>query len=288
MKPSQDKRQGGKADKRRAKEMMDNAPKPLPEPRARSLSLYRFSEPNSPCHFLTRLPREIREEIYSYVVAGNLVHVARKGKQLAHVRCYSSWPSDPLRRCRPAAARTCHDKASMLASTANGNLALLQTCRQIYAEAVHIMYARNTFDFDHQNLFLFFSRSILPQRLARIRSLELHLEVASIEMSFPWIGPAPNSWKLMWTTIAEGMPALKHLRVGLAGEYGRSYPDMNADWWLQCLLQVKNLKTFHLEYDAPLDIWGEFGLGIYQMTRLLEDRIRCVVCSNHKSTLAAR
>ncbi|KAL8992620.1 MAG: hypothetical protein Q9188_007546 [Gyalolechia gomerana] len=286
MKPSHDKYKAEKAAARIAKEMIENAPQPLPDPRPRSLSLFCFREPMSPCHLLTRLPLEVRQEIYSYVVAGNLVHVARKGKRLAHVRCYSSWPSDLLRRCRPAAARTCHNKASLLASTANGNVALLQTCRQIYAEAVNIMYARNTFDFDHQDLFLFFSRSVLPQRLAQIRSLELHLQVASIKTSFPWIESAPNSWKLMWTTIAEDMPALKHLRLGLAGEYGRSYPDMNADWWLQCLLQVKNLKTFHLEYDAPWNVWTEFGPTIYQMTKLLEDHIRSVVCLNHKSTLA--
>ncbi|KAL8933674.1 MAG: hypothetical protein Q9216_006259 [Gyalolechia sp. 2 TL-2023] len=278
MKPSPDPYKAEKEAARKAKEAMENAPSPLPNSRPRSLSLYRFGEPKSPCYLLSRLPFEIREEIYRYVIAGHLVHVARKGKKLAHVRCYSSWPSDLLRRCRPAAARTCHDYDPLLASTANGNVALLRTCRQIYAEAVNVMYARNTFDFDHQDLFLFFSRSILPQRLAQIRSLELHLQTASIKTTFPWIEPAPNSWKLMWTTIAEDMPGLKHLRVGLVGKCGDSYPDMESDWWLRCLLHVKNLQTFHLEYDCSSRVWYEFGFNMYQMTRLLEDYIRSVVC----------
>lgn len=273
-------------EKKKKEEMIKYAPQMLPTRRMRQLSCYRFGEPKPPCHLLARLPFEIREEIYNYVLGSNLVHIVRKGCYLAHVRCYPLWRSDLVRGCRPAAARTCHDRAPLLASTANGNLALLQTCRQIYIEAVHAMYARNTFDFDHQDLFLLFSRSILPQRLAHIRSLELHLEVTNIKNTFAWINPAPNSWKLMWTIIAEDMPALKHLRVGLVGEYARSYPDMDADWWLQCLLQVRNLKTFHLEYEASGNVWFEFGHTVYQMTKLLEDHIRSVVCSDHKSTLA--
>lgn len=89
----------------------------------------------------------------------------------------------------------------------------------------------------------------------------------------------------MWKIVAEDMPALQHLRIGLVGDYARSYPDMEADWWLQCVLQVKNLKTFNLEYDATANVWFEFGYTVYQMTKLLEDHIRSVVCSDHKSTM---
>ena len=265
--------------KRRAKERMENAPKPLPEHRPRSLSLLSIPRPLSPCHFLAKLPLEIREEIYKYVVGGNLVHIVRKGDKLAHVRCAFDRPWDLFRECRRAAARTCYDDVPTLAFTANGNVALLRTCRQIYTEAVNIMYKHNSFDFDHQDLFLFFSRSILPQRLAQIRRLELNLDIINIKKSFPWIEPAPNSWSLMWSVIGKHMPGLRHLSVQLGGEYGRPYPDMDNDWWLQSLLQVRNLKTFHFAYRAPSSNWTEFGDGVFEMSSLLEDHITRIVCS---------
>lgn len=251
-----------KAETRTERWMFKNAPRALSEHRLRSLSSLSIEKPQSQCGLLTRLPPEIRQEIYVLVVGGNLTHVVRKDQKLAHVRCKLECETDFFRRCRRAAAGTCHDGAPMLASTSNGNLALLRTCRQIYIEAVELMYSCNTFDFDHQDLFLFFSRSILPQRLAAIRSLNLNLEISYIEQPFLWAESAPKGWTLMWDVIARDMPGLKHLRVSLVGEHGRPYPTADGDWWLESILQVRRLKTLQLEFRAPSDYWTYLGDGV--------------------------
>lgn len=234
----------------------------------------------SQCVFLRNLPLEIREEIYKYVVGEDLVHIVRKGRELAHVRCKFDWPWDVVRKCWCAAAHTCYDEASQLASTANGNAALLRTCSQIYIEAVSLIYSNNAFDFDNQDIFLFFSRSVLPQRLAQIRRLKLNLKVMDIEHTFPWIEAAPNGWSLMWLIIGRDMPGLKHLRVELVGLHGSPCPDMDADWWLQSLLQVRNLETFHLGYRASANYWTDFEDGVFETSKLLEGHIRSIVCSD--------
>jgi len=55
------------------------------------------------------------------------------------------------------------------------NLAILQTCPQAYSEAINIPYRRNTFDFADPEAFTFFTRRILPQRLASITRLHIGL-----------------------------------------------------------------------------------------------------------------
>ncbi|KAL8802980.1 MAG: hypothetical protein Q9182_003468 [Xanthomendoza sp. 2 TL-2023] len=258
---------------------LKSAPQPLPNHRERSLSLLPPS-PQSDSLFLTRLPLEIRQEIYNYIVGGNLIHVVRKGQHLAHVRCKPGWEVDFQRDCRPHASSTCHSAASSMGFTANGNIALLRTCRQIYSEAVRIMYARNTFDFDHQDLFLLFSRSLLPQRLMAIRIIHLYCEERGLRWPFLKGGAGPSAWCLAWQVIRDEMPGLRHLRVKIVGEQGSSYPSEDLAWWVRPMLQVRGLKSFHLEFRAASNNWVEFGEGVFEMSRLLEERIRSVVCSD--------
>ncbi|KAL8904244.1 MAG: hypothetical protein Q9207_003405 [Kuettlingeria erythrocarpa] len=277
-----------------AKERLANSPLPLPLHRPRNLSVLSFKESTTHCQFLSVLPLEIRQEIYKYVVGCKRVHIVRRGKQMAHVRCkcLDTADTDFTRTCRLAARRT-HQRDSRLASTSNGNVALLTTCRQIYTEAVGILYSTNTFDFDHQDLFLFFARSILPQRLAMIRTLHLCLGTANIDQPFPPSGePALNGWSLMWETIGREMLALRHLRLRLTEEdfslypnlYPTLYPTLDGDYWVKSMLQVRNLTSFHLQLrPTSEEDWHEFGDGVTRMSDLLENYIRVIVCSQRRS-----
>ncbi|KAL8782303.1 MAG: hypothetical protein Q9213_005497 [Squamulea squamosa] len=262
---------------RRARERIDNAPKPLPTRRPRSLSSLPQNLQRESL-LLSRLPLELRQEIYTYVIGGSLVHVLRKGKHLAHVRCKRQTETDFERYCRPHASYTCHSGMSTLGSTANGNIALLRTCRQVYVEAVEIMYAQNTFEFDHQDLFLLFSWNTLPQRLETIRHLHLNCREDSFSSSFFKVEFGSSSWIMMWQHIKEDMPGLKHLRVRILGEQGSSHPSEDR-WWVTPMLQLRGLKTFQLEYCAPSNNWVQFGDGVLEMSRFLEERIRTAVCS---------
>ncbi|KAI4101774.1 MAG: hypothetical protein LQ345_007399 [Seirophora villosa] len=268
------------AAERRRKELLENAPQPLPAHRARTLSVLPTSKSQAQSAFLTRLPLEVRQEIYAYVIGGSLAHIVRKGRKLAHVRCKHSQGEDLLRWCRTAAIGTCHDNASMLASTSNGNIALLRSCSQIYNEAIGLLYASNTFDFDHQDLFLFFSRSILPPRLAAIRRLHLNLDLRMcIKRSFIWADAAPHGWSLMWDVIGRDMPGLKHLILRLSVWTNGLRME---DRWVESMLQLRNLKTFEMSLDVPTSPWFELGEESIDAAKvtLLNDHIRGIVCSS--------
>ncbi|KAL8677903.1 MAG: hypothetical protein Q9186_005714 [Xanthomendoza sp. 1 TL-2023] len=268
------------------REKLKSAPQPLPNHRERSLSLLPPSS-QSDSRFLARLPLEIRQEIYNYIVGGNLVHVVRKGQHLAHVRCKHCWESDFQRDCRRYASNTCHSAAPSMGFTANGNIALLRTCRQVYSEALPIMYSHNTFDFDHQDLFLLFSRSLLPQRLMGIRMLHLYCKEWELRRPFLRTGAGPSAWSLTWQVIREGMPGLQHLHVKIAGEQGSCFPSEDRAWWVQPMLQIRDLKSFHLEFRVASNNWVEFGDGVFEMSRLLEEHIRSVVCSETSAVSSA-
>ncbi|KAL8984157.1 MAG: hypothetical protein Q9205_001799 [Flavoplaca limonia] len=255
-----------------------NAPQPLPSPRPHSLSILPQT-PQPASLLLTRLPPEIRHEIYKYVVGGNLIHILRKGRHLAHVRCTRYDLADFDRSCRPYAACTVDDEVGAIASTANGNVALLRTCRVVYAEAVEIMYATNIFDFDHQDLFLLFARGVAPQRLGLVR--QMHLSCRGVFLGLPCKfedGAGLNGWESMWAVVARAMPGLRHLRMRVTGEQGLAYPDEDR-WWVKSICQVRGLRSFHLEFRAPSNCWVVDGGGVFEKEKSLENYIRTVVCS---------
>ncbi|KAL8762371.1 MAG: hypothetical protein Q9184_001633, partial [Pyrenodesmia sp. 2 TL-2023] len=226
-----------KLEEKKARQRLADTPQPLPAHRPRSLSTVPIQRANAQCQFLSILPLEIRQEIYKYVVGCNRVHIVRKSKHIAHVRCKClDIETDFTRECRPGANGT-YKGDSKIAFTSNGNVALLRSCRQIYVEAVEIMYSSNTFDFDHQDLFLLFARSILPQRLALIRNLQLCLGTANLDEAFLWTEPAVKGWGSMWQIIGNDMPALKHLHVRLLEQNVTLHPTLDDDWWVKSILQ---------------------------------------------------
>ena len=274
-----------KRDAQDLEEYIRNIPQPLPQPRKRSLSNLPATMPLSTCSLLTKLPLETRLEIYFYALGGNLIHIVRKGKNLGHVRCKLMHQTDFTRSCRPAALRTSPELTSgVLAFTSNGNLALLRACRQIYIEAVHILYASNTFDFDHQDMFLYFSSGILPQRLAAIKHLHLNLDIENVKK--PQLGSKEqrNAWCQLWQIVAKSMSSLTHLHIRLIGEHAAKHPVLDRTWWTAPILEVRGLKEFEIEYVAPGNNRNAFGQGVGQMTELWVEEIRRIVCLEPRAT----
>ncbi|KAH7115012.1 hypothetical protein B0J11DRAFT_594153 [Dendryphion nanum] len=60
-------------------------------------------------------------------------------------------------------------------SRKNRALSLVKTCRQIYSEAIYILYATNVFDFRSVRTFAEFPATILSKRLSNIRYLHLRV-----------------------------------------------------------------------------------------------------------------
>ena len=112
-----------------------------------------------------RLPGEVRQMIYECVL------VAPSSQPTTYLRVpVMTAPLPDM-----AAAETGSTEPSQLTPTypKNSYVAILQTCRQIYDEAFHIFYARNSFHLPNVPDLIAFVRGIGPLRRAELTSLHI-------------------------------------------------------------------------------------------------------------------
>ncbi|EEH37661.1 hypothetical protein PAAG_08079 [Paracoccidioides lutzii Pb01] len=145
--------------------------------------------------FLTRLPLEIRLTIYQYALSTQRVHVVTIPGKVASVACsegtregfvcYNGNKHDyqcpPAHVYRPTTRAGCVIRELSVAPVKflpsakkgiSGALDLLCVCRQVYTEAVTVLYKNMTFQMDLLTL-LGFSISIPDHHLKRITKLEI-------------------------------------------------------------------------------------------------------------------
>ena len=249
---------------KRKKASWKNDVRPLPQKRKRRLSdvkppapstssFLKLKDPRAqpaipstpPCTFLTKLPLEIRLHIYEYVLGGNLLHLVQLPRRVAHGRCRCEKPSDPLRNCRPALRTPLNP---WLGRVSNGNVALLMTCRQIYRESIEVLYARNAFDVNDLTTFVFFARSILPQRLASITTLHILWDLTSNALRRYEHVNNHQVWKTFWRVVADEMHGLRelvlHLKRGNQGVKISRYEP-----WVRPLCYVRGLRSVRIELE---------------------------------------
>ncbi|CDM35310.1 hypothetical protein DTO013E5_6739 [Penicillium roqueforti] len=125
---------------------------------------------------------------------------------------------------------------------------LLQTCRRLYSEVIDMIFQKNTFLFNHTDTIIDFSRTLLPQRLSMIRTLQL---------SFP--DPGGLSWNKCCQILATKLPGLKKLTIHL-------YPHVTnrLDDWLIPLHQIRQPTVFEVLLIKPwyLDPQWEKSTGL--------------------------
>lgn len=216
-------------------ERRKNEPRPLPR-RRRALSATHLDLSQNSA--LLSLPREIRLQIYSHIIGYDLLHLVQLPKRLGHIRCHQPSSSaiqnnepttdifwDINRRCPNMKP---HDGLSpygpyaygeplITKGTSSNSLSLLQTSRQTYTDASHILYTTNTFDISHPQTLLFLERTLLPYRLASIKTLQLK-----------WLTPmnflhkdrkgrtepdTVETWDKMCEIILTKMTGLRHVRL---------------------------------------------------------------------------
>ena len=114
-----------------------------------------------------RLPGEIRQMIYEYVL------VVPLSQPTAYLRVPDMASAEG--NSVTMASETGSTESSLLAPThpKNSYVAILQSCRQIYHEAFHIFYARNSFHFSNAPDLIAFVRGIGPLRRAELTSLHI-------------------------------------------------------------------------------------------------------------------
>jgi len=270
--------------KRCRKARKDNEPSRLPR-RRRALSASppprrffvrsKVPQQSSSLPPLLALPFEIRRRIFIALVGGSVVHLVQLPKRLGHVRCGYDAPGsighDMDRNCIPYGERKNYfieewPVSEAEAKSDDGGLALLRTCRQVYRECIELLYETNVFDVNHPQTLAFLGRTIRPNRLTAIRSLQLTWKRAGysadpnpahLEAKEPDSSMNPDRIHTWWWAckiITEQMTGLRILKVKLIMGNSHLYRSDNHAKWkehseliLQPLQKMKGLKEFDVQ-----------------------------------------
>lgn len=155
----------------------------------------------------------------------------------------------------------------------DGGLALLKTCRQIYRECIGLLYQTNVFDINHPQTLLFLARTIIPQRLASIRTLQVSFPGTGLPRGYSSINDPRlqepdgiETWVGMCNVITTQMTGLKNLTMGFErtnpfnwnGEM-EDVPREDIAMLLQHLCALRGLNQFNIRvYPASWDV-AEFA-----------------------------
>ena len=199
-----------------------------------------LTEPNIKHSRLLQLPAEIRHQIWTDAFGWKQVHIDYEyGKQFAAFRS-SPFRSD-LHHTLQFSHRYRHHPAYVLHPCH-----LLRTCRQIYSDAISLLYSTAVFKFEDLTSLIFFSKMIRPERLAQIRTVHL-----------VWRDSYGNEllemiWPLACNILVHEMPGLRYFHLRL----------QPVDWcleWAELLaLVTQPLKLFVLRC-RRFDGYAELG-----------------------------
>ena len=144
----------------------------------------------------------------------------------------------------------------------NGN-ALLMSCRQVYSEAVDLLYSSNTFVLHDFHTLETFAKSVPPQRLNAIRKLEIYYSpVTGIQYQHEWTShyDLPRDLDWIWKVVV-GMQGLRDLAIVLEAYSTLILEDEDREACevrrLSPLLQLRGLSTFSLELTYLGDVQVE-------------------------------
>ncbi|RJE21511.1 hypothetical protein PHISCL_06144 [Aspergillus sclerotialis] len=255
------------------KERETLAPKPLPSTRPRALTCPLQPQPQKPHRswnifrnpiplqktfdqsqslLFTRLPPEIRHQIWSHVLGNRLLYIVRAPKALLAIECVEGFGSDLETRphgCWGFISGPPFDSPLGFYISPRENhplkpanfLPLLRTCRMIYTEAIPVLYETNIFDFDHLDSLLYFYQSVLPQRLDQIRTLNLSFHIRE-----PLSSAIPsrdiNTWRRTCDTLIS-FQGLEELRVHLSSRYYLQPGTRSKHQWEPLLDALRLVKT---------------------------------------------
>lgn len=221
-----------------------NDPKKVSRRRRKLSTSTRFAS-NVDCALLARLPIELRLEIYTYVLGGNLLHIFQVPRRLAHKSCHATPSKGYVRSCCPITQRN-NVRKGYPGPFSSANIALLQTCRQIYLEAINVLYTTNIFDIDHLQTLIYLSKSIPPQQFATISTLHVSWPVTYHATSYHGQVDSMNDWERFCHVVATKMPGLRHFRVSLSHNAPLSIHEESDQDVIRPLLEIRGLRTFNL------------------------------------------
>ncbi|KAF2786283.1 hypothetical protein K505DRAFT_399475 [Melanomma pulvis-pyrius CBS 109.77] len=180
-----------------------------------------------------RLPAELRVKIWEHAVGDQDFHIDRDDKDMGHRVCDAE-----DRRCRDCDVNQIPKQLFAVSTRKRSNKSLLPlalACKKIYAEAVHVLYTKNTFHFTNVWTFAFFRNSILPKHYASIRSVNLRFRFESRQLSYddaaaltPPSAPVWPTSHMSWAATCRALHAmtgLRRLRIRIVMRSRRYTPD---------------------------------------------------------------
>ncbi|KAL8921652.1 MAG: hypothetical protein Q9172_003900 [Xanthocarpia lactea] len=192
---------------------------------------------------LSRLPLEIRQQIYGYVLG------AEEHYQLGG----SSGFNHPL----------CSTQCTIAYHPNFQRAALLRTCSQVYAEAVDLLYQKSTFIIKSPDGLSAFAATVAPRQLDQIHHIRIEINGERSDDVPLFAYDDMRYWKRFWKTVAN-ISHLRTLRVHL--EYGFPlFSQMGCGSFfkpiLRPLLGLSGLQEFKLELNIrPIMMPDEVNL----------------------------
>jgi hypothetical protein len=127
-------------------------------------------------------------------------------------------------------------------------LSLLRSCRQTYLEAIDFLYNKNTFDFAHPESFIWFTRTVGPDKLALIASIQLSMVSNTFSIGLLRL------WANVCAIVTTWMPNLKFLAIMLLAKHFRQTSRQLT--LLTPLMGLRGLQSFDLQLpDLPDSLW---------------------------------
>ncbi|KAF2810795.1 uncharacterized protein BDZ99DRAFT_462114 [Mytilinidion resinicola] len=240
-------------------------------PRERSLSI-----PLPPPTFLARrrqktnaqkqsalfnkLPAEIRQIIWEYVIADEdrPIHILQYKKRLRNMPCSNHrGPGEQLSVYTGFHKCTGYEGnyGNALEVQPGANLSqLVKTCRQIYTEAIDVLYSQTAFRIEHLDTLTYFSTFILPHHFNRITTLRLlwffHIDIFE-DLPNPTKPPHDLATWQQTCDILAGMEGLVDLDIELSTETSYFKKISSRVKLLQTMKDIKPKGRFDLTAWAP-------------------------------------
>ena len=210
------------------------------------------------------------------------MHLVSIPKSVAHIRCQSWSEIWQLCCCIPEPKQNISADEKMYGWLSSANTGILSTCRQVYTEAIEILYSNNTFSVNNLWTLIDFSKAVPPQHLAAVthlqivwnlRRLPLNLEVAATrgEAKFD-----DHMWERFWDVIVKEMSGLVDLRMKLT--VGTADDCALEQGWVRPLLEVHGMKRCRVSMQLREEGISPETLGVLLFERKLEDSMRSTAC----------
>ncbi|KAL8688779.1 MAG: hypothetical protein Q9218_005394 [Villophora microphyllina] len=229
------------------RQVLEWRPNPLPKNRLNiSQDLLASPSTASQTCALLSLPLELRQRIYEIALGERILTLSN---EYGMIRIHETLPLHCVTWDSRGPHRNLNEETADLESeSGHPTFKLLLSCRQIYVEAIGILYSTNIFSLDSPLMLVYLKDlRFLPQRFQAIKHLSISWTYmtdpahyhGSIHEPYDWA-----TWEHFWSIIAYDMQLVSlNASIGYMGD--RQGLNMTGDW-VKPMLAVKGLRRTNI------------------------------------------